>query len=426
MADLFRLLSFAAAALPLAVACTAVETTSHSEEAQIITGTRDTGHPAVVTLQIQVTRSYALCTGTMIAANPETRIGYVLTAAHCLTNAKKVFVAAGNDMAATKGILNYSVVDFTSHPQYDGEVSSPYDVAIVRVAGVDATTATLGYASANDGLVESTSRVVSVGFGTTVRPGEDAGAKNTHKEQIAGLVTKLSASQIAVTYDAEGDICHGDSGGPVLAQVNGKELVVGVHSFVTGRCEGAGYSVRTQLHDAFIRSIIGGDAPALSCGLCKQTVASGNNVCAEARTKCSDDAECNGLRTCLEACTDAADPGACKTACSDAHPFGAAAYNTYLVYCACKACDDACSTDTTCAAYPKCGMALGASACTACGESACCAEMSACGQDGHCYRCTKNPETPGCESNELYRRLNSCRSTSCATQCAPQADAGNP
>lgn len=435
------------AAMPLAVACSVVETKT-SDDA-IITGSNDTGHPAVVTLEMQLANGFALCTGTMIATNPATKIGYVLTAGHCVRDAKSVYVAAGNDLSAKKGILTYGVIDFKAHPQYDGEVSSPYDVAMVRVTGVDATTPTMPYAKP-DGLVLNQTRVTSVGFGQTIRPGIDAGSADdgTIKNKIDGTVTKLSEAQVAVTYDDEGDICHGDSGGPVIAKVNGKDAVVAVHSFVTGACEGAGYSVRASFHDGFIKSILAEDAPAPSCGLCKQTVGSGTGVCAQARDTCTDDAQCDGLRTCLAKCTqDGGDAGAsstCKTACSTQFPFGAAPYNTLLVFCACNACDDACSGDTTCAALPKCGMTLtpppastpsaapvatdsaAAARCNSCGESACCSEMSACGQDGHCYRCTKNPETPGCDTNELYQRLNSCRSTSCATQCAPTVAAGTP
>lgn len=428
------------AAMPLAVACTAVETKT-SDDA-IITGSRDTGHPAVVTLEMKLADGFALCTGTMIATNPATKVGYILTAGHCIKDAESVYVAAGNDLSAKKGILNYGVIDFKTHPQYNGDVSSPYDVAMVRVTGVDATTPTLPYAKA-DGLVVNQTRVTSVGFGQTIRPGIDAGIADdgTIKNKIDGTVTKLTDAQVAVTYDDQGDICHGDSGGPVIATVNGKDAVVAVHSFVTGACEGAGYSVRASFHDSFIASIVAEDAPAASCGLCKQTVGSGNGVCAQARDKCTDDAQCDGLRTCLAKCTtDGGDAGAssnCKSACSTQFPFGAAPYNTLLVYCACNACDDACSTDTTCAALPKCGMTLTApptststsaatasASCNACGESACCSEMSACAADGHCYRCTKNPETQGCDTNELYQRLNSCRSTSCVTQCAPTAAAG--
>jgi hypothetical protein len=271
-----------------------------------------------------------------------------------------------------------------------------------------------------------------VGFGQTIRPDvpTDAGS-NQLKNRIDGVVASLSTTAVGVRYDNNGDICHGDSGGPVLTTVGGKEYVAAVHSYVTGPCVGVGYSVRASAHKAFFQGIMAKDAPAATCETCRKTAASGSNACGEARRACYGDAQCNGLRQCISACTtaggDAGPSDECKKQCSVQFPFGAAPYNTQVVFCACNACEAQCAGDTACAAVPKCGMNMETAgptattptpdACNTCMNGGCCAEQEACGKDGHCYRCQRTPETPGCATDALYTALQACKARSCSGQC---------
>jgi hypothetical protein len=212
--------------------------------------------------------------------------------------------------------------------------------------------------------------------------------------------------------------------------VNGKEYVVGVHSFVTGPCVGQGWSVRAAAHDGFVKSILDAPVPEETCELCRKKVSAGTQVCAEARKKCLDDAQCNGLRLCLGQCTAAAadagsDAGAseeCKKSCALQFPFGAGPYNTQVIFCSCRECGATCGADPLCAGLPKCGMKQGSDSCNACLEGSCCAQSAACGADGHCYRCTRTPETEGCATDTLYQNLQACKATSCATECAPKPE----
>ena len=435
---LARLLAFIAiSAVPLAVACSVstseddvpvVDTTE-----PIINGSRDTGHPAVVALTMTKPGpggkdEYSGCTGTMVSVDPATKIGYVLTAAHCTIKATSVSITQGNDKKASATLVSYGFIDHYEHPSYNGATTSPYDVAMIRVIGVDANTPVVPMLSP-DNLVQGQTRVTSVGWGMTIRPDvqTDAGP-NMLKNRIDGTVASLSATAVGVRYDNNGDICHGDSGGPVLVTVGGKEYVAAVHSYVYEPCVGVGYSVRASAHKAFFQGIMSKPAPAPSCDLCKKTATSGANACGEARRACYNDAQCNGLRTCLSACVTAGgDAGAsddCKKQCGVQFPFGAAKYNHSLVYCACNACETQCAGDTTCAAVPECGMVMqatsgdaGPSACNTCMNGGCCAEQDACGRDGHCYRCTRNPETAGCDTDALYKRLTTCKAARCSGQC---------
>ncbi|MFO0740274.1 MAG: S1 family peptidase [Labilithrix sp.] len=399
------------------------------QDQPIITGSKDTGHPAVVLLQMTLppdpgsTRpNFALCTGTIISTNPTTKVGYVLTAGHCVRNATTIQVLSGNDFSSATGIASYAFLDAKAHPQYDGQTSSPYDVAMVRILGVDATTPVVPVLSP-DQMSQNQTRVTSVGFGQTTRPNShvDAGM-NTAKNRISGTVTRLTSQQMGVTYDNHGDICHGDSGGPVLTVVNGQEYVAGVHSFVTGDCVGQGYSVRASAQIAFYRSIINAPAPAETCELCRKKSLSGTQTCAVARGKCLDDEQCGGLAKCLGRCssTTGGDAGAsadCQKACVAQFPYGVGPYQSQIAFCSCNECDSACSGDTQCAAAPRCGMKFADATCNGCMEGGCCAEESACASDGHCSFCMKNPGAAECASNAMLDAVRSCRATKCATEC---------
>ncbi len=416
------------ATVPL-LACSRDDAEPSRETKDIIHGEADNERAAVVALVMEdKDGEWSSCTGTIVRTDPATKIGHVLTAAHCLKDVVDGYAFQGADSEG-KTAIRFSFLDHASHPRYNGVVSSPYDIGMVRIVGVDRSTPIMPMLAA-DTLARGT-RVLSVGYGRTTRPIADAVDTNTVRNRIQGTVESISTMTLGVRYDNDGDICMGDSGGPVIVSVGGKDYAVGVHSYVTGPCVGVGYSVRASGHDAFLRSAMGAPQPAPSCALCTKTIRSGGELCGtQARDACFADAQCNGLLDCLGKCSAvAADAGggdagaaandACRKACSTEFPFGAAKYNHLLVFCACNACESECATDTTeCAHVPKCNMKLGAESCTSCMESTCCAEMDACSREGHCYRCTKTEGFAGCGENALYQKLQACKAKSCTTACA--------
>ena len=153
-------------AVPLIVACSTGQSleTPVSEEAPIINGHADPGHPAVVFLQMKLAHGGAVCTGTMIGVNAEAKIGYVLTAAHCLKEAVSVQVVQTSDVGESSSIISYATLDFTVHPDYTGaSVSSPADVAMIRILGVDAHTPVIPILSPDN--LAAGSKITSIGFG---------------------------------------------------------------------------------------------------------------------------------------------------------------------------------------------------------------------------------------------------------------------
>ena len=131
----------------------------------IINGQVDTTHQAVVAIALQQGSQGGLCSGTIVKVDPATHIGWVLTAAHCV-DIPPVLVLQSNDFSMTTGTLRYDIVDYEADSRYSGQTGSPYDFAMVRIAGVDANTPTIPLVGSPDNLTVGTN-VVSVGYGRT-------------------------------------------------------------------------------------------------------------------------------------------------------------------------------------------------------------------------------------------------------------------
>jgi secreted trypsin-like serine protease len=87
----------------------------------------------------------------------------------------------------------------------------------------------------------------------------------TSSHQNTGSGTKRTATTTIVDYDnvvvligtSSRQTCHGDSGGPALQTLNGKETVIGVTSYGMDRssgqvCYGGGYDTRIDRYADFI------------------------------------------------------------------------------------------------------------------------------------------------------------------------------
>jgi hypothetical protein len=414
---------FAIGALFSGVACSSSEDAASTEGA-IIAGQVDTTHEAVVLLQIDKgDGTGARCSGTIIKADPVTKVGYVLTAAHCVDDAAKVYITAADDVSLLTQARRYQVIDFKAHPNYHS-TSSPYDVGMVRILGVDANTPVIPLLSPDNLAVGMP--VNSVGFGRTTNGTAPQENPNTLRRSVKGTIRRVSAGTISVVYQG-GSICHGDSGGPMLVTQNGKEYVGAVHSFVMGDCIGYAGNSRPSAFMSFIQPILTAPPPSPTCAICKQTANSGDQKCAADNRACLADANCGGFYRCIVACTDAD----CGASCRAQFPLGIGPFNA-LRNCPCNECASACGEDTTCANVPKCGIPLGDSDCGTCLQNSCCSEVAACGSDGACYACLNTPAgtapAPECATNALRKAMFTCRTDKCATQCAPHpaADAGAP
>lgn len=383
-------------------------TVARSQSA-IINGQADTTHQAVVAIVLQEGDQGGLCSGTIVKVDAASHVGWVATAAHCVT-IPPVFVLQGDDFSTPTGVLRYDILDYEAHPSYNGQTSSPYDFAMIRILGVDASTPVIPLVSSPDGLAVGTP-VVSVGYGRTSLTAGAAGDQNSIRRRVSKSLGEVTSQRVAYDMRNSG-ICQGDSGGPVLVGSGSSERVAAIHSYVQGDCNGVGVSGRAT----FVASFYGGElakaAPPNDCETCGKIAGSGKGTCAAATAACLSDKECGGYYECLSS-------GKTKAAClvkfpKAEGPFLAAANCTCT-----QACTSQCKSSYECINTPKCGYKLPAGDCATCTEASCCDQALACASDGACYVCLKgNDASSDCATNPARKKLATCAATKCATECA--------
>lgn len=404
-------LVLAAASCSTAVPDAGEETLGRTEGA-IINGTLDTTHEAVVSVYSQSAGQAGGCTGTIVKVDATRKIGWVVTAAHCVDLAP-VLVLQGQDYRS-ESALRYEVIDYKADPTYS-EQGYQNDFAVVRIAGVDSSTPTIPLVTSPDGLAVGTP-VTSVGYGKTspqdpVDP-EDANSKRWYVNKTLSNVT---TSKITYTMTTSG-ICQGDSGGPVLVGTGSSERVVGVHSYINGGCGGSGTQGTSGRVTSRLTGFFSGELakapPPDDCDLCEKVANSGTQECAAYLQKCFADKDCKGYYDCLSA-------GTAKATCLNKFPKAEGPFNA-AVNCTCtRACNDKCSTTFQCKNTPKCGYKLPAGDCTTCTEGACCDEALDCAADGTCYLCLKTKDADeACAANAARKKLATCVATSCKDECA--------
>jgi len=201
------------------------------------------------------TAGYSICTGTLIAKN------VVMTAAHCVvkadgsthpvnqlffTNRDNVLEANLNkfrEVTSVRVVKGYNA----------GTLDSP-DIAIIRLK---ANLKTEKVVIDGDGVAASSNPTFAVGYGlsgtslTTPASVQDTGAgirrfgvlKISEREDLVSQDGSLTAYGKLITNDFGGStiyqqVCHGDSGGPLFANVAGEFRVVGVAATLTALLPG--------------------------------------------------------------------------------------------------------------------------------------------------------------------------------------------
>ena len=227
---------------------------------RIINGTADPGDPAVVAVIAEAAPdamgnfSYSTCTGEIIAPT------VVLTASHCIdpralgfTPVKVLIITAQDDSKATAAEV-LATTAHIAHPLFDPN-SGANDIAIVMLQQPTAI-APLPYNRAPLDATGKSARIV--GYGITKDGSTQAGVKNqatitiSDVNQDTFLATNLPSSQ-----------CHGDSGGPTLLPIDGKDTIVGIgwHTVRTdGLCSEGVRDLRVDNFVDFIDRFVGGAA----------------------------------------------------------------------------------------------------------------------------------------------------------------------
>jgi secreted trypsin-like serine protease len=239
------------------------ELTLHQTEQPILRGTLDREHPEVMLL---AHRAGFLCTGTVI--HVEERSGYLLTAAHCVTeededdrfvalDAEDFVVVPGADFA--ESTTAYSVQAVRVAPGYDG-LFAVDDIAVVRFFfGSEPAPAAIPPLGASEDRLGVGSALELVGYGQT--ESDDA---NTQRRRVARNITDLDGELIAYSQEDGKGACFGDSGGPAVVKVSGQARVAAVISGgvtdASGNCAGGvGVAMRVSAYEGFIEGALSED-----------------------------------------------------------------------------------------------------------------------------------------------------------------------
>jgi secreted trypsin-like serine protease len=265
-------------------------------------------------------KSYSTCTGEVIAGD------VVLTASHCIDPRALGFVPEGIQIMTSQDILQatnaqvFPARTAVPHPAYNPQTGAN-DIAVVLLQGA-IDIAPLPYnRTALEGLALDGKSGRAIGYGTT-KDGDSstAGKKNQATLKLSKInAFDFTASALPATQ------CHGDSGGPVLAMVDGKEQIIGI-GWITvrndGLCSEGVRDTRVDKYLAFIDPFVkasggAGQAPPAPAPAPKGGGNPGTDICCFNGQfyDCPTSAACLGgfdINACLDACTTAA----CQIACT--------------------------------------------------------------------------------------------------------------
>lgn len=244
------LVGFAAAMVGCAADATSgSEESTASNESSIINGVETTGYPNVIALYGKKPGADKgmLCTASLVTPT------VLLTAAHCVDPA---VAGEGNVYSALLGPkltdqANPSPRVAVASVHWDREFSSQnlqggHDIAVAILAEPINNIPLLKISRS---IPTGLTKVRLVGYGlNNGQQQTGAGIKRTAEVPVSSLDEKfiVTGSWFGTT------MCSGDSGGPVLADINGELTIVGVNSFGFIQCMGTGSSTRPDKYLGFV------------------------------------------------------------------------------------------------------------------------------------------------------------------------------
>jgi len=190
------------------------------------------------------------CTGTYIQK------GYVVTAAHCIADAKpeNLYVGTG---ASLSSLGFCAVLAFEDHPRYLKRKISVNDIALLRVT--EGCEPRRYPRIPRGGVYYSSLMLYGWGINQNREDPQELGALRVQDLTEIGTeiygrqfnpAVQIAAARYFAREDIFGGACSGDSGGPLIAKAGGKATLVGVVSwgrFFGNSCELSGPTVFSNM-----------------------------------------------------------------------------------------------------------------------------------------------------------------------------------
>jgi secreted trypsin-like serine protease len=194
--------------------------------------------------------------------------GWLLTAAHCVTNAQGNLDRPANSYRVCVGVQRLSdcggsnvagVTEIRIHPNWRGSVGDPNngDLALLRINGAFVNNAKVALASDPSHTPGDGGAAIIRGWGRT----DSNGPPPTLTNELLGLTQTITSSRcpaghVCAVATATQGVCNGDSGGPLRAQgADGTWRQVGITSYVfsaqEGACTGSGPDGYTRVANYF-------------------------------------------------------------------------------------------------------------------------------------------------------------------------------
>lgn len=188
---------------------------------------------------------------------------WVLSAAHCqIKTGAQVAAGVFNRLVAEPQRQLRKVVRVINHPQWNQALSFANDICLCEVDPPFKFTTFVGpiCLPSQPNLDIDNKDLLIMGWGSVT--GAKGSASSVMREAVVrtmsgGAFNINKAIQFGAGNAGNVTTCFGDSGGPVVLDVNGVGLQVGIVSFGSNPCKAPSYYTRVSAYTSWIESIIG-------------------------------------------------------------------------------------------------------------------------------------------------------------------------